>query len=687
MKRFIFYSAFLILFSQNILFAQWIQTNGPGGGEVKAIVKDSLRIYAGLFNGGVHISYNNGLTWQRSNAGFQYPFQIQAMVIKDNYVFTGVMSGGVYLSSDYGQSWNKANNGLPSSSINVLAEAGSFVFVGFHNGLYRSSNYGSNWNYSGTGLTNNNVKAIKLKDTTMFVGTADGIFSSTNYGEVWIEKSNGLMNRDINDFLIVDDTIYVATMDGVYKSTDEGENWIQDGTGLPSSYIHSLAFNDNILFAGTFWYGIYVSHDFGQNWIPFNNGYPESTIEPVLAEKGNQLFVGNSLGIFSLNKGDSTWVDLNSQLYGSEVKCFATKDSILAAGTFEGGVFITSDFGNNWISRRIVNGYNGTNHLKFQGDSLYALCFSGGLFVSPDLGLNWYSIYIPTQYFTALAIKGNIIAVGTDQTGVWISTNGGINWTQRISGLTSPYITSLAFDENNLYAGTFEGLFFSSDLGENWSKATSGIPSTLFVNTIKTIGEYIYVGGFPGLFLSSNGGSSWAYKGFNTREITAIEGYDDIVFVGASDFFTGSVFVSTNRGNTWSDYGDGLPNNTLFKLAIVDTVLFSGLYGYGAWNTSAIVTEVQNSYYPLPTDFLLYQNYPNPFNPSTKIRYSVPQTSNVIMKVFDVLGNEIETLIDEEKNTGTYEITWFADNLPSGIYFYRLQADSFVESKKMVLLK
>jgi hypothetical protein len=224
-------------------------------------------------------------------------------------------------------------------------------------------------------------------------------------------------------------------------------------------------------------------------------------------------------------------------------------------------------------------------------------------------------------------------------------------------------------------------------LGENWSKATSGIPSTLFVNTIKTIGEYIYVGGFPGLFLSSNGGSSWAYKGFNTREITAIEGYDDIVFVGASDFFTGSVFVSTNRGNTWSDYGDGLPNNTLFKLAIVDTVLFSGLYGYGAWNTSAIVTEVQNSYYPLPTDFLLYQNYPNPFNPSTKIRYSVPQTSNVIMKVFDVLGNEIETLIDEEKNTGTYEITWFADNLPSGIYFYRLQADSFVESKKMVLLK
>jgi len=675
------------LFIAQNLFAQWVQTNGPGGGDVKIIVKDSLRIYAGLFNGGVHISYNNGSTWQRSNAGFQYPFQIQSMVIKDNYVFTGVFSGGVYLSSDYGQSWNKANNGLPNSSVNVLAEAGSFVFVGFHNGLYRSSNYGSNWSYSGSGLSDNNIKAIKSKDTIMFVGTADGIFTSTNYGELWVEKSNGLMNRNINDFLVVDDTIYVATGDGVYKSTNEGENWIQDGLGLPSSNIQSLALNDNILFAGTFWYGIYISVDFGRNWIPSYNGYPANTTRPVFAEKENQLFVGNSLGIFSLNKIDSIWVDLNYQLYGSEVKCFATKDSILAAGTSEGGVFITSDFGNNWISRRIVNGYNGTNVLKFQEDSLYALCFSGGLFLSPDLGLNWYSINIPTQFFTALALKGNTIAVGTDQTGVWISTNGGINWAQKISGLTSLYITSLAFDENNLYAGTFEGVFISSNVGENWSKATTGIPSTLFVNTIKIIGEYIYVGGFPGLFLSSNGGSSWTYKGFNTKEITAIEGYDDIVFAGASGSLTGSVFVSTNRGNTWIDYGDGLPNNTLFTLAIVDTVLFTGLRGYGAWKTSAIVTEVQNRSYPLPTDFLLNQNYPNPFNPTTTIKYQIPELSFVRIKVFDVLGSEIVTLVNEEKPTGSYEVEFNATGLPSGIYFYRIQAGSFVKTKKMVFLK
>jgi hypothetical protein len=89
----------------------------------------------------------------------------------------------------------------------------------------------------------------------------------------------------------------------------------------------------------------------------------------------------------------------------------------------------------------------------------------------------------------------------------------------------------------------------------------------------------------------------------------------------------------------------------------------------------------------VPTEFLILQNWPNPFNPSTKIRYSVPQSSNVIIKVFDILGNELETLVNESKQTGTYELTWYAEDLTSGVYIYRLQAASFVETKKMMLMK
>ncbi len=89
----------------------------------------------------------------------------------------------------------------------------------------------------------------------------------------------------------------------------------------------------------------------------------------------------------------------------------------------------------------------------------------------------------------------------------------------------------------------------------------------------------------------------------------------------------------------------------------------------------------------LPTEFALEQNYPNPFNPSTKIKYSIPQESNVVIKVFDVLGNEIKTLVNEEKPVGTYELTWNAANLPSGVYFYQLRVGNFVQSRKMILLK
>ncbi|MHA2032752.1 MAG: T9SS type A sorting domain-containing protein, partial [Candidatus Kariarchaeaceae archaeon] len=88
-----------------------------------------------------------------------------------------------------------------------------------------------------------------------------------------------------------------------------------------------------------------------------------------------------------------------------------------------------------------------------------------------------------------------------------------------------------------------------------------------------------------------------------------------------------------------------------------------------------------------PINYLLSQNYPNPFNPSTIIKYQIPDVSFVTIKVYDVLGNEITTLVSEEKQTGTYELTWYAEKLPSGIYFYRLQSGSFVETKKMVLLK
>lgn len=109
--------------------------------------------------------------------------------------------------------------------------------------------------------------------------------------------------------------------------------------------------------------------------------------------------------------------------------------------------------------------------------------------------------------------------------------------------------------------------------------------------------------------------------------------------------------------------------------------------GYATSDTSQ-ATGIENDLLnQVPKEYELFQNYPNPFNPSTTISYSLPKQSQVTLKVYDILGNEIETLDNEEKAAGTHKINFNASNLSSGLYFYKLEAENYVEGKKMILLK
>jgi hypothetical protein len=172
-----------------------------------------------------------------------------------------------------------------------------------------------------------------------------------------------------------------------------------------------------------------------------------------------------------------------------------------------------------------------------------------------------------------------------------------------------------------------------------------------------------------------------------------------------------SVIEYYSGSNGWDEI-NLQPRNMILHTAIVfeqDIYVFSG-------STSSVpslspsstcyyfdtVVGVETQDNDVPENFMLYQNYPNPFNPSTQIKYSVPQSSNVVIKVFDILGNEVETLVDEKMSAGTYQFTWNAKHLPSGLYLYSLQAgdpstglpagrqgsgQGFIETKKMILLK
>ena len=127
-----------------------------------------------------------------------------------------------------------------------------------------------------------------------------------------------------------------------------------------------------------------------------------------------------------------------------------------------------------------------------------------------------------------------------------------------------------------------------------------------------------------------------------------------------------------SKGLPWTDI-EGNPRDSSPDLGAYEFTTGGGGGGGAGYNS--------------PNYNQLYQNYPNPFNPSTKIRYSVPYTSQIQIKVFDVLGNEIGTLVNEEKSIGNFETKFDATGLPGGIYFYRIVAGEFIETKKMVLLR
>jgi hypothetical protein len=141
--------------------------------------------------------------------------------------------------------------------------------------------------------------------------------------------------------------------------------------------------------------------------------------------------------------------------------------------------------------------------------------------------------------------------------------------------------------------------------------------------------------------------------------------------------------IGTTPTNSFVDQNIGGGSAFYYRVAALDT---TGNLGAVSSQVRVVVTDVGGGN-TLPTEFALYQNYPNPFNPSSVVRYDVPFTSHVTIKVFDLLGKEVATLVDEQKSAGTHEVRMTAGALASGVYLYRMQSGEYVSVKKMILMK
>ncbi|MEJ2615306.1 MAG: T9SS type A sorting domain-containing protein, partial [Ignavibacteriaceae bacterium] len=181
----------------------------------------------------------------------------------------------------------------------------------------------------------------------------------------------------------------------------------------------------------------------------------------------------------------------------------------------------------------------------------------------------------------------------------------------------------------------------------------------------------------------TNAGESWKSSKCGLSNLYGISFIDknNGIIVGGQ----GNILLTTDRGKVWQPQKSGTFNDLAAVANNGSNWVVTGGFGTILKSDYSLVSVKSNS--KIPTSFGLKQNYPNPFNPSTTISYSVPYTSYVVLKVYDILGKEVATLVNEEKSAGIYRINFTANNLSSGVYFYRIQAGNYSAVKKFVLLR
>jgi hypothetical protein len=240
---------------------------------------------------------------------------------------------------------------------------------------------------------------------------------------------------------------------------------------------------------------------------------------------------------------------------------------------------------------------------------------------------------------------------------------------------------------NNVYVSSENGFYRSTNNGNTWTQISMSGSNALKIK-INSKGHLYVLDTFGEILKSTNNGNS--FTEINNGLPLIYSFIQDLAFNSEDHIYLATkdgLYVSKNEGVTWLLIEETLTSKIVNVLEFdEEDRLFAGLINEGVYRSISTLTDVNDKNKVLES-FLLSDNFPNPFNPSTTIVYNLPVSSEVILKVYDVLGKEITTLVNEERPAGSFNVDFNASHLASGIYYYQLRAGNFVETKKMILMK
>ena len=672
--------------------AQWVQTSGPEGGQIHCIVAIDSRLFAGT-SGGVFLSTNAGTTWTPVNAGLWNPVVV-SLVVLDANLFAATNGAGVFRSTNYGETWTNVSAGFGNLAMNDLAVAGTTLFAATGGaGIYRSSDYGAHWFSFTDGVSTDTVEALAVLDANLFAGTRGrGVFRSTTHTAHWIPVNTGLSTLDIIALDVIDTALFAGTWGGgAFWSTNRGDSWVPLNAGLSNDVVYSFESIGTFLFTGAHG-GLFRSTKNGEDWTTVTTGLRNKVVR-ALSVDGTSLLAGTWGGVFrSANNGEN-WTQLCTGMRNTEILSFAITGTHLYAGTWGSGMFHSSDGGGSWeplLEDATVFS------LAFTDSEFYAA--SGGLLLcTPRSSVNWTFLQYPdsTGWILSLAARKDTLFVGTEEGGLFRTLHKSPGWWESVQvGFRDTVVNCLLFDGPTLYAGTGMGVYGSADGGWHWTTLTGGLANR-DVRALAFAGTNFFAGTVGGgVYRSTDYGANWApvNNGLTILNVMSLAVKEDNLFAGT---WNGGVFLSKDYGDNWEPVNTGLTDPVTQTFAVTQTLATDGTYlyagdrGTGVWRRqlSEMITSAETFASSQPSWYSLEQNYPNPFNPSTIIKYELPKTSVVRLSVYDLLGREVSVLVNERKDAGVHEVKFDGSNLASGVYFYRLQAGDFVQSKRLLLLK
>ena len=395
-------------------------------------------------------------------------------------------------------------------------------------------------------------------------------------------------------------------------------------------------------------------------------------------------------------------------------------DSLTAVVAVRSGpphaLYLTTNGGNTWNNRSIPFMWGAYDVSLVDSSHVWAVTGGGHIYGTTDGGRNWTLQFYDTTVTTYMDYiemfsQTDGVAVGDARPGKPIAilrtTNGGTTWTQmNHSSLVDAWSGDnwRRMDFANINVGYLKPsnvqnsrLVKTTDGGATWTETGTDVP---FIQVLKFFDERIGLAASdPDVFRTTDGGETWEeftadtqvsnYHGMSDHwgnDIEFLPGDASKVRYTAGD----TLMFSSDTGRTWTV--DQLNIHLFSGRDIVNPDQHCGWFlcdnghVYRTLNPDRVTTGVQSAAL-LPLAYYLSQNYPNPFNPSTTIRYCLPQRSHVTLTVYNSLGQQVAILVNGEQEPGYHEVKLNGTNLASGVYFYRMQASSFVETRKLFLIK